>query len=427
MRLSAIMRPSGKYLPSESAPHISGGLARLAPNVAMRGAIALALACAMVFTLTGCSANPTTWLDWLFPHTNDDASSSQALVPDTSVQVEGSPGLLGRSTLSSDQQQVYDQIYSIVASHQESGKVSATDTSELGTIYTSVLDDNPQIFWASGKGTYTVTGSTTTFTPEYTMDQTQQSQVQAQLDQSVSAYQATLPTNASDYQKVKAAYEYVITNADYDLNATHAHDVLGVLVYGSGVCDSYAKAIQYLLTQEGVWSGFVWGTTNDGSAHAWNAVLVDGKWCYVDATWGDPSFDNGGDANGPTLTYSYLCISGSDMTASGHVPDTSFQSVLPADADTTNAYDWYVMNNALVDSPNSRLATASAQTQLDADGSTFTIKFTSTQAYDEAKQELSQGSFLQDVINSYVSSHPDASTYTYATFDRIRVVWVCIG
>lgn len=427
MKQPAATRTSSHSWPAEAAPHIGASRRRQPTGVVFRCAVALAIACTMAFLLTGCSANPATWLEWLFPSTDDEAPTSQALVPDTSVQVENSPGLLGRSTLGSDQQQVYDQIYAIVANHEASDRVSATDTSELGTIYTAVLDDNPQIFWASGKGTYTTTGSTTTFTPEYTMDQSQQSQVQAQLDQAVSAYQATLPAGANDYQKVKAAYEYVITNADYDLSAVHAHDVLGVLVYGSGVCDSYAKAIQYLLAQEGVWSGFVWGTTNDGAAHAWNVVLVDGKWCYVDATWGDPSFDNGGDANGPTLTYSYLCVSGSDMTASGHEPDASFQTVLPADSDTTNAYDWYVMNNALVDSPDSKLATSSAQTQLGAGGSTFTLKFTSTQAYEAAKQELSQGSFLQDVINSYVSSHPDASTYTYATFDRIRVVWVRIG
>lgn len=391
--------------------------------------LAIGLALALVGGLSGCSMDPSTWQ---LPWEQQSVQPSQAVVDAASsgVTQDGTPGALCRDTLSSQQQLVYDQMLATVQAHQESGVLSTDDSGSISTIYTDVLDDHPEIFWADGTGSYSTVAGQTTFKPSYSMTTDQQSQVQAQLDQVAQDFEATVPADADDYQKVKAAYTYVITTADYDTGAAHAHDLLGVLLDRRGVCDSYAKAVQWLLAREGVWCGFVRGTAG-GGAHAWNVVLVDGKWCYVDATWGDPSFDNGGDANGPDITYGYLCVSGRTMTQSDHVPDSSYDGVLPDDADTTDAYDWYVLNDALVDSPDSTQAYAVAHSALSQAATSsdayFSLKFTSEEAYQQAKQELQDGNFQQTAISEYLDGHPDVSTYTYATFDRIRMVWVRVG
>ncbi len=84
-------------------------------------------------------------------------------------------------------------------------------------------------------------------------------------------------------------------------DAAFAHNVIGVLAEGSGVCESYAKAFQLMLNYCGVENIYVTGYA--GEPHAWNLVLMDdGAWYWFDLTW-DDSPDR---ALG--VTYNYFCV-----------------------------------------------------------------------------------------------------------------------
>lgn len=101
----------------------------------------------------------------------------------------------------------------------------------------------------------------------------------------------------SDYEKILAVHDYIIKNSEYDqLNADlgtvppEEHEAYGVLVKGTGVCDSYAKAMKLLLEKSGVTCLLVEGTTIEDSAsvdHAWNIVKLDDEYYHIDATWND--------------------------------------------------------------------------------------------------------------------------------------------
>ncbi len=116
-----------------------------------------------------------------------------------------------------------------------------------------------------------------------------------------------------------------------------AHNILGILLSGRGVCESYAKSFQLLLNYAEIENVLVTGigvTTQGSEAHAWNmAKMDDGKWYYFDLTWNDqPSLMLG-------KQYNYFCISESECVrwshgdsdkvyptvtfSDTHIPDTS--------------------------------------------------------------------------------------------------------
>lgn len=105
----------------------------------------------------------------------------------------------------------------------------------------------------------------------------------------------------SEQDKLYAIYLWVSSNIDYDAASYFKGDFRDVsgaqraYERGLGVCDGYAD-LMYQLGRaaglnieivEGYGKGFEYSTgKTPGSAnHAWNAVLLDGQWHLMDATW----------------------------------------------------------------------------------------------------------------------------------------------
>lgn len=90
----------------------------------------------------------------------------------------------------------------------------------------------------------------------------------------------------SGYERALWLNDWLTGNADYDESMVMHHPE-GVLLEGSGVCESYALAYQMLLQEAGIDSMYVTGYSR-GESHAWNLVSLDGEWTYIDTTWNDP-------------------------------------------------------------------------------------------------------------------------------------------
>jgi transglutaminase-like putative cysteine protease len=106
---------------------------------------------------------------------------------------------------------------------------------------------------------------------------------------------------ASEYDKVKAVYDYICSNVKYDhVHENNSHYYKDSTAYAALVekyasCQGYAVAVFRLLKELGVECRIVTGTgtNNQGEDeyHAWNEVLVDGEYYNIDATW-DAGKDN---------------------------------------------------------------------------------------------------------------------------------------
>ena len=106
---------------------------------------------------------------------------------------------------------------------------------------------------------------------------------------------------ASDYEKIKYFYEWIINWTVYQRNQCE-QDLTGVFLLRQSVCGGYSKAFQYLCKKAGIKCTYVLGMTDQ--LHAWNLVELDGKYYWVDATWGD-SFDSEGNT---VLNYHYFMV-----------------------------------------------------------------------------------------------------------------------
>ena len=105
---------------------------------------------------------------------------------------------------------------------------------------------------------------------------------------------------ANDFEIALWMHDWIINHANYDYDYNH-YGPDGVLLGGTGVCDSYSKAYNLLLRAMGIDTKRITGVAGGGS-HAWNAIKLNGKWYYVDATWDDPN-RGGGYEN-----HMYFCI-----------------------------------------------------------------------------------------------------------------------
>ncbi|GIG54348.1 transglutaminase domain-containing protein [Demequina activiva] len=136
---------------------------------------------------------------------------------------------------------------------------------------------------------------------------------------------------ASDAEKASLIHHYIVTAATYDTQASDALEVgralpivqqsqeaYGILVEGSAVCTGYAMAFTAMAELAGLDAVTVTGTdsTSELSAgHAWNKVLVDGRWVLVDTTWDDPD-------QGPRdISTEYLLVKDGDPLLSTRVAD----------------------------------------------------------------------------------------------------------
>ncbi|AIQ50583.1 transglutaminase-like domain-containing protein [Paenibacillus sp. FSL R7-0331] len=95
----------------------------------------------------------------------------------------------------------------------------------------------------------------------------------------------------TDEAKVKAIYNYIVTNVKYDntLAATVTQDYIpsndNTLLTKKGICYDYASLFATMLRSEGIPTKLVMGNTSYVSTyHAWNEVLLNGKWVTIDTT-----------------------------------------------------------------------------------------------------------------------------------------------
>jgi hypothetical protein len=127
-------------------------------------------------------------------------------------------------------------------------------------------------------------------------------QAPAQAEASVEALAAYLARPArTRRQKARAFYRWITDRVAYDAEGLLSGQFgdlspQGVLARRKAVCDGYANLFARLCSLTGVEAvkvpgsakgyDYVPGSKTRGSAHAWNAVKLGGRWHLLDATWG---------------------------------------------------------------------------------------------------------------------------------------------
>ncbi len=91
-------------------------------------------------------------------------------------------------------------------------------------------------------------------------------------------------------EKVKTVHDWIINNTTYDLSFADASQNIEGLIYNhTAVCAGYSKTFDYFMEVLDIPCDYITGYAK-GESHAWNRVMLDGQWYYIDVTWDDPVY-----------------------------------------------------------------------------------------------------------------------------------------
>lgn len=224
--------------------------------------------------------------------------------------------------LSYEDKDLYAQLYKIITELNSNVKLITNNADKVDEVFLCVISDHPELFYITGysMNKYMIGHSIDylEFSGTYTRTKEEIEQDLEKINDYSSECLA-LVGNGDDYSKVKYIYEYIIKNTEYDINSVDNQNILSVFLNGRSVCQGYAKASQYLLDIADIPCILVSGTVNNGESHAWNMVKADGKWYYLDTTWGDASYSGSADVKVPEVSYDYLCTNSYWMNKTHHV------------------------------------------------------------------------------------------------------------
>ncbi len=246
--------------------------------------------------------------------------------------------------LPENEKTVYDQVYRSLVERNEVS-VATLSTEVLDKVFVCVLNDHPEIFYTSGyiytahsRGDETVSLS---FLGKYDYDEAECERRVQLIEQAAEAIIGKIPADAADFDKIKYIFDTLVNETEYVAGAEDNQNICSVFIGHESTCQGYAKATQYLLEKAGIRTTFVSGDVAEGS-HAWNLVMADGAWYYLDTTWGDVDYQS--QREGDTvatevmaINYDYFMIN-SDRLYTTHSPN----KIVPLPDCMANENNYYV-------------------------------------------------------------------------------------
>lgn len=301
--------------------------------------------------------------------------------------------------LTEEEQKAYQEILQGIRENKPEIYVHESKAERTNQLFQYVLKDSPEIFWCEGTTTATSYGGMESYTvlkPVYLYDTFVREQMQKEIDSAVEECLSGFQTEASDYEKILYVYEYIVNSVEYDTQAEDNQNIYSALVRKHSVCAGYSRAMQYLLEKLGVFCAYITGTVEEGQAHAWNLVLCDGDYYYVDVTWGDPVFQVQEEekADFSYISYDYMCCSDEELMQT-HTPDGDVE--LPACTKMDKNY--YVMNEMYYSSYDSQTALKAMNDVIASGGDSVVLKYSDEDAYVQAKEDIFENIIHRAVQN----------------------------
>ena len=326
--------------------------------------------------------------------------------------------------LEGEEQMAYLEILQGLRESREEIYVHCRDAQTTNKLFQYVLRDYPEIFWCEGITTATSYGGDEEYTvlePVYSYNMAERDKRQAEIDKAVSECLAGIEITASDYDKILYIYNYIVELVDYNLESEDNQNIYSVFVNHSSVCAGYSKAAQYLLERLDVFCTYITGTTKSGQSHAWNLVICDGDYYYVDTTWGDPVFQG---QEGEELqkelnyvSYDYMCCSDEELFRT-HMPDVDIE--LPSC--TKMDCNYYVVNGMYYDSYNSNEALGVMNDIISRQDNPVVLKYADAEVYAQAHEDIFENIVHRAAQNLAQRYRLSQVKYSYIDDDKLNKI-----
>ena len=184
-----------------------------------------------------------------------------------------------------------DKIYSsLLAAEPEIGVSEfGLDKTELIKLLREILLDAPELFYVSGKVSYShgANGRVLTLTPTYTATGDELDTQRKFYTDTVTGLLSALRESAGEAERALYIHDTLAAKFDYDVNYEN-YDAYSLFANGRGVCQAYSLAFIALARTVGLEARMI---TSDEMDHAWNILRIDGEWYHIDVTRDDPISD----------------------------------------------------------------------------------------------------------------------------------------
>ena len=241
---------------------------------------------------------------------------------------------------------IYAEIYNSVTSGENIFKfrgVASTSQESVFNAFNAVMLDHPELFYLKGSYIFKKDrdryGEFLNFVCSIDKGEEVEKK-KKELKDAVSEIVFPATFLETDYEKVQYVHNYILMNCSYDYDAADrvlgsaesgklvfesASTAYGCLVEGKAICTGYAAALQLVLQSLGIPCGRVFGTVGD-VGHRWNWVKIDGKYCYIDPTGNDVSYD---EQDMGIVLYDYFCIGEERLLMSHELLEEEYKYFIP--------------------------------------------------------------------------------------------------
>ena len=329
--------------------------------------------------------------------------------------------------LTEEEQRVYREILNGIRNREEQFYLTLAADDSIDRTYHAVLKDHPEIFWVHNREKiYKTTYSDKNycmFTPGYTYTENEMKEIRTAMENSFQELNSLIPEEASDYEKVRIVYTYVIDHTQYQTGEDD-QSIAGVFWKKSAVCAGYAGAVQYLLEKLDIPCIYVDGSTKGSTeGHAWDIVKIGESYYYVDATNGDqPDFLNGEAAQlkeHKTIIYDYLCP----------FPEEYEKTYTPSDElevpkCTAKDLNFYVLNQGCFEEYDWQIIYDYCKMRLDNGAAVVRFKFSNQEAFDAARKDWLDDGEVQNVAQYYMKLNGYSQVeYHYGLLDNFYTIY----
>lgn len=284
--------------------------------------------------------------------------------------------------LAEEEQLVYKELYQGANVYAEEVITHGTDWERVGEIFQYITYDFPELFWIDGAADITTyENSHTVVVPTYVYSAKESAKMKAAIEESAQQILTQIPTETSEYDKIKFVYETLIADVEYVEEALHNQNLYSALVGKQSVCAGYAKANQYLLEQLGIYCIYVVGYADD-EGHAWNIVECNGSMYYVDITWADPIKEEETVYVSDEMNYDYLCCSQQTIKDTHRTEEYAYPV---CDSEDLN---YYRLQGMYYESADRTTLLNTMYADINAKKNITNLKFASKELYEEASRLL---------------------------------------
>lgn len=329
--------------------------------------------------------------------------------------------------LNEDEKRGYREMLSGIRDRKEEFYITISEDKEVDRAYHALLKDHPELYWVHNREqVYKTTfsrGDYCIFSPGYIYTQEEMNEIDASVENAYREVVSMLPKDASEYEKAKTVYTYLIDTVEYETSADD-QNIAGAFWKHKAVCAGYAGSVQYLLEKLGVTCLYVEGSAKGSEeGHAWNIVRLDGQYYYLDATNGDQPAFLEGDAvsmvEHKTTIYDYLCPFPEEYEVN-YTPSDEFE--LPK----VEAVDknFYVLNQGCFSSYNWQDIYDYCCMRLNNGAAVVRFKFSNQEAFAQAYNEWIENGEIQSLARYYMELYNlEAVEYHYGILEDLKTMY----